>query len=200
MSKKTTESKNYHALPNQERWINLNESEVKHLFVYYIILLIFSMLWLSFSVLYHYELGSKGFSNILGVFMFAFPAGVAGATIYYIRKLYKSCIQNLVYPISDTQDIDARIRKIGTKMYFYLRPVISGILALLIDMGIIAGFCFINNQPDIDNNKFFLFVIIVSFYVGFGNGKIILNMEKKSEDVVGFIFKGKENINGEKGQ
>lgn len=32
------EKKNSHALPNQEKWIKLTAKEVKHIFIYYIIL------------------------------------------------------------------------------------------------------------------------------------------------------------------
>ena len=192
MDHKNSSNGDEHSLPRQEKWINFTLEETKHLFMYYIILLVFSLIWITFSVLFHYEFSEQGFSNIIGVFMFACPGGLLGAVIYYIRKLYKSCIQNLVV----TELIDnekASFSKLGAKMYFYIRPIISGILAILTDMGIIAGFYFINNQPEINNDKFFLFIILVSFYVGFCNGKIIMNMERRSEDVMSFIFKSKEN-------
>lgn len=193
MGQNGTANNNGHLLPRQEKWINFTREETKHLFIYYLILLIFSLLWIAFSVLYHYEFSEKGFSNIIGIFMFACPGGLLGAVIYYIRKLYKSCIQNLIEVKSDDE---ALFRKIGAKMYFYIRPIISAILAILVDMGFIAGFYFINNQPDINNDKFFLFIILISFYVGFCNGKIIINMEKRSEDIADFVLKGKENKNG----
>ncbi len=197
MEHKDITNSNEHLLPRQERWINFTSKEIKHLFVYYTVILIFSLLWITFSVIYHYELSEQGFSDIVGIFMFACPGGLLGAVIYYIRKLYKSCIQNLIEVKSDD---DARFRKIGAKMYFYIRPIISGILAILVDMGFIAGFYFINNQPEISNDKFFLFIILISFYIGFCNGKIIINMEKRSEDVASFIFKTKENKDGKSGQ
>lgn len=193
MSQNGAVNTNEHLLSRQEKWINFTPKETKHLFFYYIVLLIFSLLWISFSVLYHYEFSEKGFSNIIGIFMFACPGGLLGAVIYYIRKLYKSCIQNLIEVKSDDE---AFFRKIGAKMYFYIRPIISAILAILVDMGFIAGFYFINNQPNINNDKFFLFIILISFYVGFCNGKIIINMEKRSEDVANFVLKEKENKNG----
>jgi len=192
---KQNESKkniNKHLLPWQEKWINLTSKEIKHLFFYYVVLLIISIIWIAFSVLYHYEFSENGFSNIIGIFMFACPGGLLGAVIYYIRKLYKSCIQGLVKVKSDEDSI---FIKLGAKMYFYIRPIISLVLAMLVDMGFIAGFYFINNQPDINNDKFFLFIILVSFYVGFCNGKIIINLENRSEDVASFILKNKENKN-----
>lgn len=189
MSHKGAKNKNEHLLSWQEKWINFTPKEIKHLFFYYIVLLLFSLLWITFSVLYHYEFSKQGFSNIIGIFMFACPGGLLGAVIYYIRKLYKSCIQNLIEVKSDD---DAFIRKIGAKMYFYIRPIISGVFAILVDMGFIAGFYIINSQLEINNDKFFLFIILISFYVGFCNGKIIINMEKRSDDMARFVLKGKE--------
>lgn len=185
--------KNEHLLKTQEKWINLTDDEIKHLFAYYIIFMIASLLWMILSLLYHYELSKDGFSNLVGIFMFSFPSGILGATIYYIRKLYKSCIQELIKTNSADELPSANFKKIGAKMYFYLRPIISGILAILVNIGIIAGVCFVNNQPDINNDKFFFFVILISFYVGFCNGKLIINMEKTSESFAGLVFKPKEN-------
>ena len=85
-----------HSLPNQEKWIILSTKELRFLFIYYMAILIISLSWIVFSVLFHYEFSENGFSNVVGIFMFAFPSGALGGGIYYIRKLYKSCIQNLV--------------------------------------------------------------------------------------------------------
>lgn len=189
MSQSTTNQKNPHLLPLQEKWIYMNAAEIKRLFAYYIITLIISLLWTTGSIVYHYELSENGFSNIIGIFMFAFPSGVLGATIYYIRKLYKSCIQKLVVANPSGSSSEAHIRKIGAKIYFYLRPLISGILAILASIALIAGFFIVNNQPSIDNEKFFLFIALISFYIGFCNGKLILKMERQGSDVIDSIFK-----------
>ena len=191
MSEKDQTQKNTHSLSRQEQWIKMSYKEVKHVFTYYFILLVISLLWVTFSVLYHFEFSKLGFSNVVGIFMFAYPSGVLGADIYYIRKLYKSCIQNLIEePISKD---DQKITKIGAKVYFYIRPIISGILSILINIGIITGFYIINNQNDINNEYFFLLIILISFYIGFSNGKVIIRIEKHSADIINTIFKSKEN-------
>lgn len=179
-----------HLLKTQEKWIILSQNEIKHLFTYYVVLLIFSFLWVAFSILYHYEFTEKSFSSTIGIFMFAFPSGLLGATVYYIRKLYKSCIQNLVNGVAASDNSDAKFRKMGAKMYFYIRPIISGILSVLINIGFIVGFYLIDNAPEINNEKYFLFVILISFYVGFCNGKIIIKIEQQGDNVVNSIFKG----------
>ena len=193
MSQSVKNSSDPHLLPLQEKWINMSADEIKCLFGYYIFVLILSLLWMTFSIIFHYEISENGFSNIVGIFMFAFPSGVLGASIYYIRKLYKSCIQKLVVDDPEDTSTETKIRKIGAKVYFYIRPLISGILAILASVALIAGFFLVNNQPTINNEKFFLFVVLISFYIGFSNGKIIFRMEQQSGDVINAMFKESKN-------
>ena len=82
MSQSTKDKTNPHLLPLQEQWINMSVKEIKHLFAYYIIALILSLLWILFSILYHYELSNNGFSNMVGLFMLSFPSGVLCTIIY----------------------------------------------------------------------------------------------------------------------
>ena len=79
MSQSTKGKTNPHLLPLQEQWINMSVKEIKHLFAYYIITLIVSLLWILFSVPYHYKLSENGFSNMVGLF---FSSSVLGAIIY----------------------------------------------------------------------------------------------------------------------
>ncbi len=178
-----------HLLPLQEKWINMSPKEIRRLFGYYIIILSISLLGLVFSIVYHYDLSKNGFTESQGILAFAFPGGVLGASIYYIRKLYKSCIQGIVVDNSKDTSTEAQLRKIGAKMYFYLRPLISGILAIIVSIAIIAGFFVINNQPSINNEKFFLFIALISFYIGFCNGKIIIKMEQHSNEAIDSVLK-----------
>ena len=85
-----SEMQNNHKLDNQEKWIFLEKNEIKHLFIYYITVLILSFFWLCFSLVFNFEIHNNGFSKLIGILMFDFPSGVLGATIYYIRKLYWS--------------------------------------------------------------------------------------------------------------
>lgn len=173
-----------HLLPNQEKWITLTVKEVKRIFCYYLFLLIISFLWFIFDLVYQYELNDAGFSNIVGTIVFAFPCGVVGATIYYIRKLYKSCLQDLVVN-SNVLDY----HKLGAKVYFYFRPIISGILSVLICIGIISGFYIFNNNLSINDNRFFLFISLISFYIGYCNGKIIIKIDEYGESIINLVFK-----------
>ena len=180
---------NRHLLKRQEKWIVMSSKEVKLLFGYYVFILIISFVWVAFSVLYHFEYSANGFSRYVGIFMFALPSGILGASIYYIRKLYKSCIQNL-FDENVVDDKDYKYyRKIGAKMYFYIRPIVSGIFAVMLNMAILAGFNIINADISSGNNNFEFLIILLSFYVGFCNGKIIIHMDDKKDVAFNKIFR-----------
>lgn len=180
-------------------WIHFTPKEVKCLFVYYVVLLIIASLWLTASVYLQYELEKPIFSKYFAIFMFACPGGLLGAVIYYIRKLYKACLHGEVI-VPEIPNEEIHIKKIGAKIYFYSRPIISGILAIIMDMGILAGFYFITDQRNINDRTFYVFFILVSFYIGFCNGRVILNIEKKGNDMVNNLFKTPEDKNGHSSQ
>lgn len=174
---------NLHALTNQEKWIVLSRKEVKHIFVYYLILLAVALI--STVCFIFYFTATKSADVKLGLIcIFAFINGILGSTFYYIRKLYKTCIQQLV--IEDSK-ADALITSLGAKAYFYFRPIMGATLALLIILGVYGGFFVLFDQPAINADKFFVFVAIFSFLVGFSNGKIILKIDNSTSRIAEMI-------------
>lgn len=180
---------------NHNKWIFLKQKEIKHLYLYYIIVLVLSFLWLCFSLVTNYVILENGFPKLVGILMLCFPGGVLGSVIYYIRKFYKSLIQNMVVSPNGLSD-EMYNRALGAKLYFYLRPIISGILSVIINIGIISGLFFVNEGKDINNNNYFLMSVIISFFIGFSNGKLILKLDSFSENMINNLFKG--NTNNEK--
>lgn len=188
MAKIQKEVEKRHLLRRQEKWIVMSPKEVKLLFGYYVFILIISFAWVAFSVLYHFEHSVYGFSRYIGIFMFALPSGILGASIYYIRKLYKSCIQTL-FAKDEVDDKSLYYRKIGAKMYFYIRPIVSGIFAVMLNIAILAGINIMNADISSGNNNFEFLIILLSFYVGFCNGKIIVYMDDKKDVAFNKIFR-----------
>lgn len=173
-----------HALPTQKKWIKLTRKEVKHIFIYYCIIFIISL------VVFGFIIGS--FVNIsrdnIGILLiFSFTCGLLGSTFYYIRKLYKSCIQLLVDAGNSTNSIDA----LGAKVYFYFRPIMGATLAVLIVLGIYGGFFFLQDQPAINTEKFYIFTALVAFIVGFSNGNIIIRLDRSKDKIADLIKIGK---------
>jgi hypothetical protein len=181
----------YRQLNEQEQWIHLNLNECKHLFLYYFLSLLVSFVIFIASIIFHYTISS--FNQIIGLILFSILGGLMGSNIYYIRKLYKSCIQFLISP--SEENFEHEIRKIGAKAYFYTRPIISAILSLLISLGIYAGFYLFQNSPSISNEKYFIFCTLISFYIGFCNGKIIVDLDQQGESIINLLFGANKNEN-----
>ena len=52
-----------------------------------------------------------------------------------------------------------------------------------------------NAGQEFDNSNFFLISVIISFFVGYSNGKLILKLDRYGENVINNIIK--ENKNNE---
>ena len=111
------ETKNLHALPTQGKWIRLSNNEVKHIFIYYVIVFFVSLAFCIFLISNRFPPADDGI-NLDCLILFSFTFGLQGSIFYYIRKLYKSCIQLLI----DTNGETPSIAGLGIKIYFYLRP------------------------------------------------------------------------------
>lgn len=176
---------NKHTLPTQDKWIHLSKKEIKHIFIYYGVVFMVSLL--AFGVIiYHFV--SIQTDNIGLLLIFSFVCGLLGSTFYYIRKLYKSCIQFLV-----TESNVNEIIAIGAKVYFYFRPIMGATLAVLIILGIYGGFFFLQDQPEINTERFYIFTSLVAFIVGFANGNIIVQLDRNKEKVSELMKFGRED-------
>lgn len=180
---------NQHALKNQEKWIKLNKKEVKSIFIYYGILFsgaLSAIVFIINKLSLQPSMIENG-NNVLGIMniiYLAFFSGLFGSTFYYIRKLYKSCIQLLVkYEIGE----DAEIQALGAKVYFYCRPIMGAALSMLVVLGIYGGFFVLLDQPTINADKFYLFIIIIAFLFGFSNGKIIIKLDNSTDKIADMI-------------
>lgn len=167
---------NPHALPTQEKWINLSKKEVKHIFIYYFIVFIFSLV--IFGIIICCLVNTLE-DNIGLLLLFSFVCGLLGSNFYYIRKLYKSCIQLLIYNENGSDSIVA----LGAKVYFYFRPVMGATLSTLIILGIYGGFFFLQDQPAINTEKFYIFTALLAFMVGYSNGNIIVQLDRSKDKI-----------------
>ena len=81
------EKKNPHALPIQEKWIKLTAKEVKHIFIYYIILFFTAFVLCARMINDLFPPAETGI-KLIELSSFSFVFGLLGSTFYYIRKLY----------------------------------------------------------------------------------------------------------------
>ena len=175
---------------NSTKWITLSSYAIIRLFIYYLIILI-ACLSISVLIFIYY---SKINAVISDEFTIALIGSLAtsgiGSSIYYIRKLYKACIQKTI--LSPTAEGSDALQHLGTKFYFVIRPVFSFGFAILLVIGIHLGvFAVSNDTPDLSNG-FTKVCMFMSFFAGFSSGHFIKLLEKKGSELLSLAFKSKE--------
>lgn len=172
----------------ERAWMKLSAKEVKGIFVYYCLLMIISLpyTWRIITEFSKMNADEIGLTELVKV---AFSTGFLSSTCYYIRKLYKACIQKIV-----SEDGDNRIESIGLKVYFYFRPLMGAILAAFVALGIYSGFFVFQSSPSMDAERVWIFIALISFVVGFSNGKLIDELDKNASKFAKIIAmnKGKD--------
>lgn len=179
---------NSHKLPNQEKWITLTSSEVKHIFAYYIVIFLISLIAM-IAFIRHFTLVDSSEIGMINTVLFSFSCGLLGGTFYYIRKLYKSCIQLL---FSTEAQVTTNIKSLGVKVYFYFRPIMGAVLSILVILGVYGGFFVLLEQPAINSDKFYIFVALLSFATGFSNGKLIVKLDNTTDKIAEMISGSEE--------
>ena len=87
----------------------------------------------------------------------------------------------------DTENSVNSVVALGAKVYFYFRPIMGATLALFIILGIYGGFFFLQDQPAINTEKFYIFTALVAFIVGFSNGNIIVQLDRSKDKITEMI-------------
>jgi len=97
-----------------------------------------------------------------------------GSTIFYLRKLYKSCINNeMSNPISD----EDKIRELGINAYYYLRPLFAIAFSILIHIALKSSVQIITVKETRLDDGFIYITMFVSFFAGFAAGDLITYIE-----------------------
>jgi hypothetical protein len=171
---------NSHLLPLQEKWIMLSAQFIRGLFIYYSILFLASMIVAGFRLSYFMSLSDNSDNTISfsQIIIQSFICGILGSSIYYYRKLYKSCIQKLV-----TSESNSTIASLGVKAYFVGRPVIGAVISVIAILIVYGGLFFLVDDPKIALDKFYIFISILSFLFGFSNGSLIVKLEKSKDRI-----------------
>ena len=121
---------------SRSNWILFSKKDIQWLFAYYFTLFLLSLVATGI-IFWFYMYITLDIQVSKLIVMCSAPCSLLGASIYYIRKLYKACIQNAIS--EPTADYTSSIRVIGAKVYFYIRPLVSVALALIISFGIYFG-------------------------------------------------------------
>jgi hypothetical protein len=109
----------------------------------------------------------------------AMSISLAAASASYIRKLYKLCFN---FSSEQNDDDQLFLKRLGTVVYFIVRPMFSVLFAILVVTGMRSGII-LSTSPEIAIDEGFVYLTMVSsFYIGFLSGDFIKKLESKGKE------------------
>ena len=115
-----------------------------------------------------------------------FGTALIGSSIFYLRKLYKSSINN---EISSPTNEDEKIKELGARTYYYLRPLFAIGFSILIHIALKSSVHIITVKETRLDEGFIYLTMFLSFFAGFAAGDLITYIEGKSVEWVTNTFK-----------
>ncbi len=164
-------------------WFQLTKNNLYFLFSYYLILLFLGLFiggttLINISFLKSFTITAKALFGSIGF-------SLIGSTIYYQRKLYKSCING---SISDTED-PKKYFNIGVLFYFILRPIFSIAFSVLIVL-FLKESVFIITIKDTQLDEGFIYLsLTISFFGGFSAGRFLEGLDNKGKEILDNLLK-----------
>lgn len=104
----------------------------------------------------------------------SFISAGLGSGIYYIRKLYKMCING---DLSISKSIGST--ELGTALYFLTRPLFSCAFAFLAVISLKIENQFVSPTGAILGTNFMYICLFIAFLSGFSAGKVITILEQR---------------------
>ena len=166
-------------------WFKLTIAKIRILFCYYIVLFHVGLVLCLYTFfndcfIFKFSISQLALIGSIGT-------SILGCSIFYLRKLYKSCIGADI-EIVDASKTDSQV--MGVYFYFLLRPLFSVAFALLIFVSIKSGMYVITNpknENELLDTGFIFFTMVVSFFGGFGAGDFLNILEDKTNKVLNRI-------------
>ncbi|PKL77360.1 MAG: hypothetical protein CVV25_14670 [Ignavibacteriae bacterium HGW-Ignavibacteriae-4] len=165
-----------------EDWFQLTKGNIYFLFFYNLFFLFVGII-LSLAVLADlslvecYTITSKAIIGGIGF-------SLIGSTIYYSRKLYKSCINDLIkQPDSKNNNYS-----LGVLFYFTLRPIFAIAFSILTILLIKGSVNIVTVHETRLNESFIYLSLALSFFSGFSAGKYLTGLDSKGGDLIEKLF------------
>lgn len=163
----------------KNEWFKLSKSSRTFLFIILTLFLLLSTSYAGYLVFFKDEM-IKTFKieqvSILGCITFS----LLGSSIFYIRKLYKSCINLDVVEPETNED---KIREVGVIFYYLLRPIFSIGLAFLLYISLKIGVNAMTKNSILEDG-FVYTCMFFSFFIGYSSGDVIDKLEKVGKNIV----------------
>ncbi len=163
----------------EENYFILSRKKIKCLFWYFVLLL---LLGIGFSIIgLKHDHFFKEFSITSKSLIGGIGTALMGATIFYLRKLYKSSIKNI---LSEPSDDDDKTKELGLFAYYLLRPLFAMVFSVVFHIGLKASVSFVTvTETNLSEGMIYL-TMIVSFFLGFAAGDLINKIEDYSKEIV----------------
>ncbi len=167
-----------------ENYFILSRKKIRCLFWYFGILLIIGI---AFSI---FSLNHTFFYKELNITMVSLIGGVGtaliGSTIFYMRKLYKGSITNVLSEPKDSKD---KTKELGLFAYYLLRPVFAISFSIIFHIGLKASVSIVTViETNLAEGMIYL-TMIASFFIGFAAGDVVSKLEDYSKDIVNKTIK-----------
>ncbi len=155
----------------------LSKNNVIFIYVYFFILIIIGML-LTISIVNSINTKNMNCNYLICSFEGSISISVMLCSIYYIKCMYKACIDNRI------EDGDT-IKKIGNIAYFLFRPVFVAAFCIVLICFILSGMYIVTTNLDyIMNDKFVYLCMISCSFLGFSVGKFFERFQQVSSSKI----------------
>jgi len=169
---------------NNTAKLHLTKNWVTALFVYYFIVFLFGN-----TVALIALVPKLVFDKVPSILSLAIAGSVGmsclGSSIFYIRKLYKSCIRG---DLAISGSSEWYLARLGTVIYYVARPLFATGFSLLVVIGLLSGFTLASRQVVELNKTFVYMTMFLSFYVGFLTGRFVKNLENSGNRVLSRVI------------
>jgi len=169
----------------------LSKKKIRFLVAYYIFLLLIGILISVIALLYE---SIKIDEKILNVSAAAIVGGIGssliGSSVFYLRKIYKSCINFLIKEPSDNEE-DSK-HDLGLFLYYFLRPFFSIAFSVFIHISLKASVSIITVKESRMDEGFIYLVMFLSFFGGFASGDLLTVFEQKGSEIASKIMRKHE--------
>lgn len=109
-----------------------------------------------------------------------------GCSIFYIRKIYKALIDGRI--VREKED-DWDLKEMGNVIYLFFRPLFAVGFVFLLAITLRTSVKAITIKESMLSQGFIHFVMFLSFFIGFGAGRLLDILNGMTEDVLKKIFR-----------
>lgn len=164
----------------EEQWFKLSIKAIIFLFAYLVLLLIVGA-YIAFTILWN-EANSLRFLPVLtNALIGSIGFSLVGSCVFYIRKLYKACINKDVKSPKETDEV---LQQVGVFMYFFMRPIYAVIFSFIVVMSY-KEMVLLVVVPEARLNDAFIYTsMLMSFFAGFAAGDVVTALTKVAKEKV----------------